>query len=194
MLHVLDETQEKINECKKSINIDDGTLHLSFRRSLLASFGVDSDIGFKRRSKLALMSVEKILFVWESKFEGDNSIRYAVEKAYKCIENVSDNKGLLREADKLKTKADNLLSGDSENFVAAYVCLACFSALYALVYGYDLSDLAVDDTDLDPDQWDSEYYAAAAYSGGAPWDEFASTKKRHEFWNWYLDVAVPNLF
>jgi len=38
---------------------------------------------------------------------------------------------------------------------------------------------------------DSSFFAAAAYAGGAVWDSDSDSLKRREFWEWWLNEAVP---
>jgi len=52
----------------------------------------------------------------------------------------------------------------------------------------DRSDL---DTDRDAWSWDESYLASMACAGGSAWAVSSSLEKRREFWQWYLEQAVP---
>lgn len=43
----------------------------------------------------------------------------------------------------------------------------------------------------DPDLWDPAFFAAGAWAGGMPWVPAFSAVAYREFWQWYLDEAVP---
>lgn len=45
-----------------------------------------------------------------------------------------------------------------------------------------------DDNDYDWEEWNPDFYAANAFSGGNPFLNEGSIAKRKEFWRWYLDI------
>ncbi len=47
------------------------------------------------------------------------------------------------------------------------------------------------DAEDEYDTHDASFWASAAVAGGAPWDAGSDSQKRAEFWEWWLDEAVP---
>jgi hypothetical protein len=46
-----------------------------------------------------------------------------------------------------------------------------------------------DDNAVDWENWEADFYASMAYSGGNPFVEAGDIDKRKEFWGWYLETA-----
>jgi hypothetical protein len=82
-----------------------------------------------------------------------------------------------------------------EHFASIYVGFAAANTVTTALnderfHPLNIEDHLLDD-DLDPYQWDASFYAAGAYAGGFTWEEGSSVVRRREFWEWYLDEAVP---
>lgn len=47
------------------------------------------------------------------------------------------------------------------------------------------------DEDVDPEDNDYAFCAAASWAGGTIWNESSSSSQRQAFWRWWLTEAVP---
>jgi hypothetical protein len=47
------------------------------------------------------------------------------------------------------------------------------------------------DADYEFDEHGAEFWACVARSGGAPWESGSDAHKRGEYWEWWLDEALP---
>lgn len=56
----------------------------------------------------------------------------------------------------------------------------------------DQSPDALDD-DEDPYSWEADFYVSGAIAG-FKWLDGSSVEKRRQFWNWYLEQAVPRAY
>ncbi len=55
----------------------------------------------------------------------------------------------------------------------------------------DSDPLELTDMDVDPEEFDCSFCAAAAFSGGPVWMDGSSAERRREFWRWWLREALP---
>jgi hypothetical protein len=103
------------------------------------------------------------------------------------------------EADKdsFWVEVENLQSDSPDQRMAAtYVGFAAAKTVTRALYDEDFQtiDDREKDDDLDPYMWDADFYAAGAAAGGFPWEESSSVARRREFWQWYLEHAVPSAY
>lgn len=52
-------------------------------------------------------------------------------------------------------------------------------------------DLQRTDADAEFGEHGADFWAAVASSGGAPWESGSDAQKRGEYWEWWLDEALP---
>jgi Immunity protein Imm5 len=55
----------------------------------------------------------------------------------------------------------------------------------------EVPDLLRTDADYEFDEHGAEFWACVASSGGAPWESGSDAVKRGEYWEWWLDEALP---
>jgi len=96
---------------------------------------------------------------------------------------------------KVKTYLDGKFLLGREYFPAIYAGFAAWSVARHILF-WDHTKAVRGDTelDIDPDDWDACFYASAAVTGGATWENIGQPDMRREFWHWYLTAAVPESF
>jgi hypothetical protein len=50
------------------------------------------------------------------------------------------------------------------------------------------------DADYERDEHDASFWASVAVAGGEPWEAAADSEKRLQFWEWWLDEAIPQAY
>jgi hypothetical protein len=152
-------------------------------------------VGQKRRAALALSLAEKVKHFWNDTFPGD----YRVDDLLLTALNVlnggeDDHEKLYDEANDFSRRIFDLMT-DESRFVGTYAGHAAISALFVAMsdeaYDYEPER---DDYDLDAEDLDTSFQAAMAYGGGDVGEKAYNIEKRREFWQWYLDEAVPNAY
>lgn len=79
--------------------------------------------------------------------------------------------------------------------MAAYAGFAYISAVNSVLYDINFDTLSIPEIESDPDDWTACFYASISYCGGATWEEgVGDDLKRREFWQWFLNDAVPALW
>lgn len=178
-----------------------GDLKLGLRRRILAELGeryVEGDRsrsqGLRRRTKLAQVSIEKALPVWDVARPTDDMPRRLLQLAAFVVEGKIEPDAAWAERATAWTALDDIAVKDegmqlalAPGYGAAQV-LACAIADEQL----DIEDLGdLTDRDVDPEDLDPYFFAAAAISGGAVWDEASFKEQRRAFWRWWLEEALP---
>ena len=151
--------------------------------------------GLKRRVALAGSCVERVLPKWTQAFPDDQrpmemihlaeeylrgQVKYA-QTLNRCLDIGGD-------LDMLHTDHPELSTSLSAGDAAQRLLLV---ALNDESYTPNSIDEELHEMDLDPDDWDTAYYAAESYActeDSLPKDE---KPLRTEFWLWYLEKAVP---
>lgn len=164
-------------------------LPLWYRRQLWIALGDKN-----KRAALAIESARRVQDVYKSRWpQTDEPIKaLALADEYQ-------RSGFPKEKEKAlegsilesQTVLDNLLSKgiDSASIYAGYAAnTAAATALYD-ESGLDEDTEEVEDSDIDPYEYDAAFYASATVAGAAPWDEDANTDALAEFWTWYLETA-----
>lgn len=147
------------------------------------------------RAKLELSCAWKVLSNWEYCEFDDGSVRALLGMA----ENFLHGEGELKELEKRKnflyTDLENVMNKGQEYFVAAYAGFACISAVNSVLYDINLDTLSLPEIENEPDDWTACFLASISYCGGATWEEgVGDDLKRREFWEWFLNEAVPALW
>jgi hypothetical protein len=192
------ELQESIAVAKE--NIDSfGEPPLKYRIGILKALGNNSltiheNEGYYKRSKLAIKCAFKSIHFWENAYPDDKRPHDLLEKAERVFVNQIDLNELENYYENFKTDLDNIEPEDENNFVPIYAGFACWTAVATVLYDSVWETTAESELDVNPDDWDSSYYSSIAFSGGAVWEENVNNKARTDFWNWYLDIAVPDIW
>jgi Immunity protein Imm5 len=176
-------------------------LKLGFRCRLLSAFDeingpTRSRSGHSKRVKLATLSVEKVLPLWDSCFPSDRSPYLALELAKKLLAGTISATAATRETSRLWAHCDDLIfdhQDDVNPIMVGYGAVqALREALSETHFGCENTNDESTDFDIDPYDTDSSCFAATAYAGGAPWESSSDKQKRLEFWTWWLTSAVSD--
>ncbi|MEZ2277234.1 MAG: Imm5 family immunity protein [Microcoleus sp.] len=181
-------------------NIDPrGELSPSFRGKLykiINNFcGSPSQNAHLIRARLELNCAWKVLENWEACELTNDSARKILEMAEEFLRGECDKKTLETTKNFFYTEVENLMNNGQEYFIAAYAGFACISAVNTVLYDVTLDTLGKPDIEIDPDYWTACFSACLSYCGGATWEEgVGDDLKRREFWEWFLNDAVPALW
>lgn len=196
-----EELSERRREARRALeDAPDGRLPLPYRRRIRAVFGPcegplpDVPLGRRRRVALARLSAERVLPVWEAERPQDRRPQRMLELAEALLEGREDPVVADRELGDFMVEVGTLGSGSSPA-ISARADSSGMAAIDVLAtglsgdYGPDLPE-TTDDDDLDPDSWETEYYASLA-AGSYPGAPDEDVEARRAFWRWYLDEAAP---
>jgi hypothetical protein len=169
-------------------------LRAGFRCRLLSLFDEMSGGGRRERTKLATLSVEKVLPLWQSLFPRDQTPCQALDLVDRILAGAISTQIAQKEMRRLWTHCDNLAWRYTDRQHAVMVGYGAIQsvreALSEKHFGCEqVSDTTID-MDVDPYDHDSAFCAAIAYSGGPPWEKNSNSQKRLEFWTWWLTCAV----
>lgn len=174
-------------------------LRLGFRCRLLAAIdggirraGPDSG-GHRLRIRLVTRTVEKVLPLWEAQIHGDRTPHGALDLVEKLLSGSISATVVDEMIGRLWTHCDNLLWKLEGNQSPVMVGYAAIQAIREANTGSLIGCEQVSDhsTDLGVDTYDHDsfFFAATAYSGGAPWEASSDPQRRLEFWTWWLTYA-----
>ena len=147
-------------------------------------------------AKLELTCAWKVLNILEDCDLTDNSARELLELAERFLQGEVEEKELEeRRTDFFYSQAEHLMDNKEEYFTAVYAAFACFSATKVVLSGFELPAFGQPEIEVDPDAWTAAFLASMAYCGGATWEKgVGDDLKRREFWEWFLNEAVPSLW
>jgi hypothetical protein len=171
-----------------------GDLPRSQREAIWIALGSPDGEGRKRRTALGRAAIEEVLPAWEGSWPGDRTPQELLALADAVIEGKTDrNQGLARRDAAFDAMDDR--SNRSRNQLPVGVGYGAAQTL-ATALGYQsLNPTEVhpdmDDGDVEPEEHDPSYFAAAVRAGGPPWDPASSVERRRAFWEWWLAQAVP---
>lgn len=180
-------------------------LSLGYRQAIWAAMGprqrpsaAVNPVGLERRTTLAVEATRHVLPIWQQRFPNDTTPQQILDEVDRLldgqvtIQQATDDRGNFWEY------FDELVYQDEDNTNAASVGTAAVQALSAAIFDEDFPANNIDyqrvDKGTDPYELDASFYAAAAYAGGAVWEETSSSAKRREFWEWWLNEAVPSAY
>jgi immunity protein Imm5 of predicted polymorphic toxin system len=176
-------------------NDPSGALPLPYRRAIWAALGPPTPRGpgHRRRVDLDVRTVQRVLPIWQSAHADDDRPLQMLQLAQSVLDGTVDADSATRTRDRFEVEVQDL---EDEDFAPGYVGDAAVHAVVTAEVDHqpDAFPPQTRDEDLDADQWDTSYYAAAAASGtapGDPSDDNQSQERRRGFWRWYLEEAVP---
>jgi hypothetical protein len=81
-------------------------------------------------------------------------------------------------------------------YYTIYAAYAAAGSLNVALHDEEFDPHEIDEnlSDGDLDTWDPAFHAAGAYAGDFPWGDSPNPPKQREFWEWYLQVAVPQVW
>ncbi|AFZ10528.1 hypothetical protein Osc7112_6374 (plasmid) [Oscillatoria nigro-viridis PCC 7112] len=190
--------KQVLEECHSHLD-SKGELPASYRGKIYKVIGDCFDNNSQNahviRSRLELSCAWKVLGIWESCELTDDSARKLLEMAENFLRNKGDRKTLETFDNFFYDKLENLMDNGQEYFIAAYAGYASSSAISTVLYDINFDTLYRSEIEIDPDDWTACFNASLAYCGGATWEEgVGDDLKRREFWEWFLNDAVPALW
>jgi hypothetical protein len=190
-----------ITECQKSIDAHSHhDLSLGRRREVWRCFGprdntdlqAEFSLAHRIRYKLARITIEKAFDVCQP----HESLRRLVQQAIDIADDA--HVGSISRAQAWKRHGEIWTACDDLAYdslsVSPIVCAGYGAAQLIAValrdedFPDDL-DLGVTDTDVDPEDFDCSFCAAAALANGPIWSDQSIAEKRREFWTWWLESA-----
>lgn len=153
-------------------------------------------IGNWRRFRLGVLTVEAVMPFWLRSFPNESLPADCIDVAKKLMG------GATVEIDQIEqirgewlVHCDELVyeNQDKQNdALVGYAALQILRiALWDNLYSDSLSEAATDD-EVDPEDTDYAFSAAACWAGGTIWDGSSSPDRRLDFWRWWLTEAVPS--
>lgn len=140
---------------------------------------------------LELICARKVLPIWLEYFPNENNPIEILDKAEKQLfegKEFEDSTMLMAE---LKAYLDGKFDLGEKFFRAIYSGFACWAASGSILFDIECIE-AESELELEPDDWNASFIASLAYSGGAVWEEsVGDSKKRREYWLWFLNKAIP---
>jgi hypothetical protein len=142
--------------------------------------------------KLGSYIVEHIINLWKLCFQDTKPL-----EIIKLANNFLTDKN--QDKNKLVRKSEDfwneLLEADDEKQTPSSVGMASVKVLQVALdddfdFNFDI-DTNLTDQGIDPDELNAEFFGAAAFSNGATWNEESDSLKRKEFWEWWLEKAIP---
>jgi hypothetical protein len=168
------------------------------RQALYNLINLNDSLHERRSFKwLAIVTARYTLSIWQNTKLDNRSPEYLIKMA----EGILNGKGSIDaaniEADKAWEQIEKLgtINNDrSINNRSFYVYVTAFEALMEVLGRDPFQDIVIDEssTDFDLDPWSSDtaLWAVAAYAGQIG-DLDSDTSKRQEFWEWWLQEAIP---
>jgi hypothetical protein len=151
----------------------------------------------RQRVQLACLSAQKVLPIWTTLWPDHHEPQHALDLVDDIMSNRMPAADGEREFDDLTGFMDEFAS-DQDGEVRQVAAGAGYAAVQALGttlwdehFDPQVVDLELTDRDVDPDEMDCSFFAAAAFAGGAMWNATGDGSKRLDFWRWWLDHAVP---
>ena len=163
--------------------------------------GFPMGAGWQRRISLGTLMVRHLLPLWHSKYPQDQGPEKMLLLAEQVRDGKQDRDAASEESDTywsvlsdLGTIEDDTESAETLPFLvgcaaARVVRTACVES--QMVLPFDPTEL---DTDRDVWMWDESYIGARASAGGSVWVASSSPVRRREFWQWWLEQAVPQTY
>lgn len=175
-------------------------LNLGYRQAIWSKLGTNNtksdfldSVGHKRRALLAISTARKVISIWNKTWPTDNRPSFILAKAEEVINGATDGKKAAKFGDEFWTLLEHHIGED--NNISIYAGTSAVKALFVAVQDeqFDESNIDYQRTDADVDVYDldTSYFAAAAYAHGSIWEPDSDPAKRREFWEWWLQEAVP---
>lgn len=190
-----------VREAKSALAADaEGRLHAYSRRRIWLTMGPRDVLPkvmtrpHQCRALLALFCAEKVLPIWQQKWPRRKAPPQLLAKALEVVRGGADPLSLKREGDAMWT------AGEDHAYQygpcpEAEVLLALSRAVNVAYHdeGFSDEDAAREARDPLPDpwSWDAAYIAAEAHAQQHARGKDELAGKRREFWQLYLDEAVP---
>jgi hypothetical protein len=146
--------------------------------------------------KLSLMTAQHVLAIWQNARSADATTEHILNTAELVLQNKISPEVAKEELEKASERMENFGATEEARSIgnAFYAGQAAVECLMAVLGKAPFDDVPLDedstDADLDPWSSDTAHWAADAYAG-----KIGGTKsdaaKRQEFWEWWLQHAIP---
>jgi hypothetical protein len=141
---------------------------------------------------LAILCTRHVLHIWTQVWPENDIPQQLLATTEQYLLKMIDFDTAWDQWNQLSAPLENFSGDDAFINVGFAAAQSLHTALYDELHCPDNTlDESLKDDDLDADSWDASYYAAAAYAGGFVWQEASSPRRRKEFWEWYLQEAIP---
>jgi hypothetical protein len=174
---------EKTEKLKKTVRkSESGHLPLNERVDLLNRITAPNAI-----RKIFFECLKKVYPVWEQEYPNHQTMKDIITKADTFLYHQSGN---IQEFESYyNTHINYFQSIDGVAGLTGMTALAlCRNIAYS---GITVENYEGEDDDVfDWQDWNPDFYASMAYSGGNPFFNEGNVFKRKEFWNWYLDMII----
>ncbi|MBU7005761.1 Imm5 family immunity protein [Phosphitispora fastidiosa] len=151
--------------------------------------------GLKKRVNLAISATEKVLPLWGKVYPGNSLPERCIQLANQVLLGQVDANEAWKQRDLFWDHLVEMGNKDQANQVVHGAGFSAVQVLNAVLRNERFDsrqiNLNLTDADVNPDEMDAAFFAAAAYANGAVWDEASDSLKRREFWEWWLKEAVP---
>jgi len=173
-------------------------LNLGYRCAIWAALGLSTSkamnkSGHKRRTILAMLTVKRVLPIWDRAFPNDKTPHRILNKVEQILKGTANVQIAARDVDRYWTFMDNLAykTDNNKSVMVGYSAVkALTTALWDIQFDFKNVDYNLTDADIDPYDNDAAFAAAIAYANGSIWEPKADASKRQEFWEWWLTEAV----
>ena len=193
-------TSELIERCRAAVAAHpQHDLRLGLRQGVWVVLGprqqsAESTVGRTRRIELACAAAKKVLPIW-TKAVPDDRMPEAVLRA---ADRLRGRPIVLREAwEERDLYWQHFVDKSYADEGLQIVCAAGFSAVQALTvvledekFEPQFVNDALTDQNIDADDLDAAFFAAAALADGPTWVPESSARRRQEFWMWWLESAA----
>jgi hypothetical protein len=177
-----------------------GELPSRFRSELYlqieaASAPEHENAGYYRRARVELGCAYKVLPMLQPEPQTHEAARSRLAMSELAFRRAVDLETLDAEASELGRMLDDAQFDDAISLPMMYAGYASVAALKAVAYDVDASIAAITEKSRNHETWNACFHASLAVAGGATWEGAnVDNEKRRDFWIWYLQVLVPELW
>jgi len=183
--------EKLLDEVKRSSS---GELGLPLRRLLWNTTTTEKSDAEKKiiLTTLDVICVKQAGTIWSKKFGSEDGLVSILSVASGVAAKTIPQNEALSIRDEFYVFVVEDQEYDDDEYPAMFVGHAAANSIATAIddFSFDPSDLR-NDQDLDPEAFEPSYLVASAFAGGLGDD--GDTERRRHFWEWYLNVAVPQV-
>ena len=142
-----------------------------------------------------MYTIRKVLPFWNERLPNDDGPNRAIALAEEVKSGRAFYDGAHKVRDQLWAQCDDLANESEELQVILGVGYGAAQALTVALEDEKFDpkkiDYGVTDKDIDPEDMDSSFFAAATFANGPAWDNESDSARRKTFWEWWIKDAVP---
>lgn len=189
------ELRSLIDQAKAEVKVSpDGELRLPQREALWTVIASSAGDDLSARTLLTALDaacVRQVMNIWWRVFPHDDGPSRMLDLARAVLAGAVPEAQARRIRDDFYVDAVDDREYRPEDYPAMDVAQAATRTVATALVGkpYDAEEADLQDADEDPEDLDTSYLAACAYSGG-PLGRHDPAARR-DFWLWYLETAIP---